>query len=380
MFLPEIPWWGVSLLLIFSLATTVQLLMYGLVYVPFVFRLPRSVQHMPSATAGVSVIVCARNAAHLLLENLPPLLEQQHAGAWEVVVVDDASEDETPAVLKSFAARYPHLRTVRVAQKKFAGKKFALEQGVRAARFENLLFTDADCRPNSSNWLSLVSYKLLEKRSTQIVLGHGPFRPRSGWANAWSRFENTHVALQYLALASAGLPYMGVGRNLGWKKPIFDQIGGFEQHKNVVSGDDDLLVNAVAAQNNTVVCLYPETFMVSEAPQDWRSWLQQKRRHLRSGHHYRLGHQVLLTILALSHVLHYFCIFILLFLGIGTTYVISLYGVRIVSAMLLNRRLYKRWGEQGLLPRFWLFDVWLAVYYGILAPSFLINKSLIAWT
>jgi cellulose synthase/poly-beta-1,6-N-acetylglucosamine synthase-like glycosyltransferase len=173
---------------------------------------------------------------------------------------------------------------------------------------------------------------------------------------------------------------MGVGRNLGWKKSIFNQIGGFEKHNDVVSGDDDLLVNAGATKNNTVVCLYPESFMVSEAPENWRVWLLQKQRHLRSGHRYHPGHQVLLTILALSHVLHYFCIFTLLFLGIGTTYVISLYGVRLVSAVLLNRRLYKRWGEQGLLPRFWLFDVWLAVYYGIIAPFFLINKSLIAWT
>ncbi|MCC6410445.1 MAG: glycosyltransferase [Saprospiraceae bacterium] len=380
MLVPEFPWWAMVLLAIFSLATAVQLMLYWFVYAPFVFRLPLGAGHSPSANTGVSVIVCARNAAQLLPKNLPPLLEQQVAGAWEVVVVDDASEDGTPAVLESFAARFPHLRIVRVEQKIFKGKKFALEQGVRAARFETLLFTDADCTPNSAQWLSLVSDKLLEKNTTRIVLGHGPFRTRPGWMNAWSRFENTHVALQYLALASAGLPYMGVGRNLGWKKSVFDQIGGFERHKSVVSGDDDLLVNAVATKKNTVVCLYPETFMVSDAPSDWRAWLRQKQRHIRSGHHYRPGHQALLTILALSHVLHYFCMFTLLFLGIGTTYVISLYGVRFVSAVLLNRRLYNRWGEQGLLPRFWLFDVWLAVYYGIMAPFFLINKSLIAWT
>jgi glycosyltransferase involved in cell wall biosynthesis len=380
MFLPEIPWWGITLLLIFSLATVVQLLMYWVVYAPFIFRLPVKSQPVSPRTEGISVIVCARNAAQLLIKNLPPLLKQQYAGTWEVVVVDDASEDETPVVLQSFATRYPQLRVVRVEEKKFAGKKFALEQGIRSARFENLLFTDADCTPNSPQWLSLVSDKLLKKSATQIVLGHGPFRSRSGWMNAWSRFENTHVALQYLALASAGFPYMGVGRNLAWKKSIFNQIGGFEKHKDVVSGDDDLLVNTVATKKNTVVCMYPESFMVSEAPVDWHSWLQQKQRHLRSGHHYRPGHKMLLTILALSHVLHYFCIFTLLFLGIGTTYVISLYGVRLVSAVLLNRRLYKRWGEQGLLPRFWLFDVWLAVYYGIIAPFFLINKSLIAWT
>lgn len=380
MFLSEISCWALGLLVVFTLATAVQLVLWWGIYAPFVFKLPRSARQAPVNTEGVSVIVCARNAAQLLRNHLPALLEQQHAGPWELVVVDDASEDETPAVLQDFSKKYSHLRVVRVEEKKFAGKKHALEKGIRAARFNNLLFTDADCCPNSPQWISLVSDKLLEKKDTQIVLGHGPFRHRPGWANAWARFENTHVALQYLALASTGFPYMGVGRNLGWKKSVFDQIGGFEAHKDVVSGDDDLLVNAAAERGNTAICVYPQTFMVSEAPQSLPAWLRQKQRHLLAGHYYRPEHQTLLTILAFSHVLHYFCIFTLLFLGIGTTYVISLYGVRLVSVALLNRRLYGRWNERGLLQRFWLFDVCLAVYYGVLAPFFLINKSLIAWT
>ncbi len=381
MFLSDLPWWAMFLLVSLTLATAVQLGLWWGVFAPFIAKLPaRAPLPVKEASQPVSVVVCARNAASLLRANLPAVLGQRYPALWEVVVVDDASSDDTPEVLLALAEQYPHLRTVRIGEKRYPGKKFALEQGIRAARFDHLVFTDADCRPVSEHWLSLISDKWSKNDGTELVLGHAPFFYQKGWANAWARFENLHVALHYLALADAGMPYMGVGRNLAWKKQLFEQSGGFSKHFDVVSGDDDLLVNAVAHRGNTALCLYPEAFMPSEAPPDLQAWLRQKYRHLQAGKRYRRGHQAVLSILALSHSIHYYCIFTLLLTGFGTTYAVSLFGVRLVTLALLNRRLYRCWDARDLLPRLWLFDAGMAVYYGIGVPFFLIKKSLIAWT
>ena len=333
----------------------------------------------------LSVVICARNEAGNLRQNLPFVLEQQHPD-FEVVVVDDDSSDDTPAVLRHFKKKHAHLRVLRVAPKTTPGKKHALAQGIAVAKHELLVFTDADCRPATPHWLDGLAgaFGISDAPPTQctnpeILLGYAPYRPAPGLLNRWIRFETVQTAMQYLSFARMGQPYMGVGRNLAWRKALFGRVGGFAAHADLPSGDDDLLVNAAAHAGNTAICLFPSTFVYSEGEKTWRAWLRQKRRHLSAGTRYRPQHQAFLGILALSHTLHYFLLTPLWFAGFGTICV-SCWAVRMAPAFLIHWKILRQFREERLILWFPLLDALLALYYAAFVPPVLIrSNSLISW-
>lgn len=330
---------------------------------------------IPNFQFPISILICARNEAPNLRRHLPEILAQQYPGEWELVVVDDASDDETPSVLKFFQEKNARLRVVRIAEKKYPGKKYALMQGIAAAKFDNLLFTDADCAPASVFWLSHMAAALSASPATEIALGYAPMRPGKGFLDGWVRFETAYTAMQYFSFAAAGMPYMGVGRNLAWKRQVFERTGGFSAHLDVPSGDDDLLVNAAAERHNVALCLQPDSFMYSEGAKTWGAWLRQKRRHLAAGKRYRPLHRCVLALLSLSHVLHYFLLAVLLFGGIGTVSVVLCFFARLFSLLYLCGKIFPRLREFRLLSRIPIYDLLLAAYFGVFVPIFLINNQ-----
>lgn len=323
---------------------------------------------------GASVVVCARNEAENLRRYLPAVLTQQYPGDWEVVVVDDASDDETPAILRHFQEKYPRLRVLGIPEKVFPGKKHALAQGVAAARFDHLFLTDADCEPASAHWLARMASALTAKPETEIALGYGPMRSaKRSFRDGWTRFETAYTAVQYFSFALAGMPYMGVGRNLAWKRRVFDRAGGFSAHLDVPSGDDDLLVNAAATSCNTAICLHPDAFVYSEGAGTWKTWLRQKRRHLAAGARYRRTHRLVLATAHMSHVLHYFLLAVLLWAGFGTITAVFFYLFRSFSLLYLYARILPKLREFRLLSQVPIYDALLAAYYGAFVPISLID-------
>lgn len=354
----------------------------------WLFVFGRLVRIRPAAIASaglppVSVVVCARNEAHNLRKYLPAVLGQQYPH-FEVLVVDDDSTDDTGAVLTAFQANYTHLRVLHLSPKTSPGKKYALAQGIEAARYEYLVFTDADCAPASARWLEHLVEGFhgggVEPHSPiEIVLGYAPYRPGPGLLNHWIRFETIFTAMQYFSFALAGRPYMGVGRNLAWHKSLFQRVGGFATHAHVPSGDDDLLVNAAAHAGNTALCLAPEAFVYSDAERTWADWFRQKRRHLGAGKFYRREHQIALGLLTLTQVLHYFLLFVLLFSGFGTVSVI-LFVVRLTISAGFFKKILRQFRDEPLLVWFPLLDALLAIYFAVLVPLILIRSNhLISW-
>ena len=323
---------------------------------------------------GASVVVCARNEAENLRRHLPALLAQEYPGDWEVVIVDDASDDDTPAILRHFQEKHARLRVIRIREKVFPGKKHALAQGVAAARFDHLFLTDADCEPASARWLAHMASALTAKPETEIALGYGPVRASGGTClDGWTRFETAHTAVQYFSFALAGMPYMGVGRNLAWKRRVFDRTGGFSAHLDVPSGDDDLLVNAAATPANVAICLHPDAFVYSEGAGTWKTWFRQKRRHLSAGRRYRPLHQFVLAMANMSHVLHYFLLAVLLAAGFGTITAVFFCLFRSFSLLYLYARILPKLREFRLLSQVPIYDALLAAYYGAFVPISLID-------
>lgn len=351
---------------VFCLITLIQLFYY----LYFFMRLavykpkPRSV----SQTHPVSVIICARDEAANLAKNLPGALVQQYRTTHEVIVVDDNSFDDSKYLLEEYQRTYKQLQVVQLKQeaKLIPGKKFPLSIGIKTAKHEIVLLTDADCVPASEFWIDKMQQAYDD--NTEIVLGYGAFHKKPGLLNKIVRWETFHTALQYFSYALAGKPYMGVGRNLSYKKTIFYRHKGFSAHNNIPSGDDDLFINMAATKINTKINIDKDTFTLSEAPKTWNAWIRQKNRHYSTGKYYKPTHKFLLGFYTLSHFLFYPLLAASLILY-NWQLALIVFGVRFLVQAFVLYPAMKKLNEQAMYPWFLFIDIWMFFYYLIFAAS-----------
>lgn len=325
----------------------------------------------PPSVSPVSVIICARNEAQNIEKNLPLILYQDYPD-YEVIVVNDASTDETSKVLERLTKAFKHLRVVTVQEKKIAGKKGALAFGIDAARHDLLLLTDADCYPLSetpkinTQWIANMVKGINAK---DIGLAYAPYQKRDGFLNTFIRFETVWTATQYMGLALAGFPYMGVGRNMIYKKSLYEKVDGFQKHEHIASGDDDLFVNSVISEKNFKIILNPQTFMVSEPKTQWNEYFTQKKRHLSTATSYTLKHKMILGMLSASHFLYFVTAVLLLALEISTIFVVLSVVVRTIVIWYLYGKILRKLHESNLILWIPLLDVVYILFYIVFLPA-----------
>lgn len=283
----------------------------------------------PPAAPGVTIVVCAHNEHDNLLELLPLLTAQQYP-LYEVLVMDDRSTDLSNVLLDELVTLLPNLRHIRidVEAAHVTPKKYALTIALKKATYPVVLLTDADCRPASDGWLAGMVAPL-QHNETEIVLGVSPYEHRAGLLNFLIRSETLFTAVQYVSLALAGRPYMGVGRNLLYRRDVFFRHKGFYNHMRVWGGDDDLFINEAATARNAVVSLHPNTFTTSVPKTTWDVWKRQKQRHLNVGKHYKNGDKIRLGIITASQVLTWL-------LGLSVAVYVGYLALTGSSAQLLN--------------------------------------------
>jgi cellulose synthase/poly-beta-1,6-N-acetylglucosamine synthase-like glycosyltransferase len=260
----------------------------------------------------VTILIAARNDSDNLFNNLPTILEQDYP-EYEVIVINHQSIDESYHILNAYKMQYPHLRVVEVERSKHigVGKKLPLTLGVKAAKFEHLLLTDADCQPVSNKWLSGMVNGF--SNGKQIVLGYGPYKEGEGFLNKVIRFDTLFIAMNYFSFALAKVPYMAVGRNLAYTKSVFNSVSGFKSHYSISSGDDDLFIQEAAVDSNYTVQVDPDTFCYSNPKETWKEWVNQKSRHYSTSVKYQVIKKLLLGIYPLTLLLMWFSFVSLLF-------------------------------------------------------------------
>ena len=263
-----------------------------------------------SKTPGVSVVLAAHNESYNLSQYLQALLTQDWP-EYEVIVVDDGSEDDTRAMVESYMVRDPrvHMTFVPYGARVLSTKKLAITLAAKAAKYDYLLLTDADCVPESNQWIREMM-KGFEK--ADVILGFGAYFWEKGHINRLVRYDTLFNGLHYLGAALCGHPYMGVGRNLAYRKSLFFESGGFTHQMTNRAGDDDLFVNHVATKQNTAVVLSRESFTWSPAKKTLKEWWQQKRRHISVSPSYRQSTQVRLTLEPLTRGLFYVLVLVVL--------------------------------------------------------------------
>ena len=328
-------------------------------------------------THPVSVIICARDEAANLAKNLPGLLVQAYSTTHEIIVVNDNSFDDSKYLLEEFERDFKHLKVVELKQeaKMIPGKKFPLSIGIKTAKYEIVLLTDADCVPSSELWIEKIQESYDD--STEIVLGYGAYHKKKGLLNRLIRWETFHTALQYLSYALAGKPYMGVGRNLSYKKVIFFRHKGFSSFNHISSGDDDLFINIAATKNNTKINISPEAFTLSDSPSNWNQWIKQKRRHYSTAKYYKPLHKFLLGLYSLSHFL-FFPILITAIVFYNWKLSLLVFFIRFIIQIIILYPSMKKLNEKDLFPFFILLDLWMFFYYFIFSIT-LILKPRTSW-
>jgi glycosyltransferase involved in cell wall biosynthesis len=319
----------IIILYFFIFIVAVQILFYLGFFGKFAFA---KAQKVTPKKIPISVIVCAKNEEENVT-NFIPLLAEQNYPDFEIVLIDDASSDHTLAIFEGFEKQYPNVRLVKVQNNEafWGNKKYALTLGIKAAKKEYLLFTDADCYPTSKEWITAMSSQFTMQKT--IVLGYGKYeKVANSFLNKIIRFETLLTAMQYFSWAKMGHPYMGVGRNLAYKKEEFFNVNGFIEHMKVRSGDDDLFVNQAATARNTTIAFMPESFTYSKPKTTYKDWIIQKRRHIATANYYKKFDKFQLGVFYCSQLLFILLAIVLLAFQFQWMIVLGLFCVRYIIA------------------------------------------------
>jgi glycosyltransferase involved in cell wall biosynthesis len=323
----------------------------------------------------VSVIICSHDEENNLKELIPALLQQQYE-KFEVIVVDDRSNDGTYDYLLDAIQKDSRLKMVRVSEKPehIHGKKFALTLGIKASKFDWILLIDADCLPASSHWIS--EMMKVESNQTQIILGFSPYKREKGFLNSFIRFESLLTGIQFIGFALLGKPYMGVGRNMAYKKELFLNSKGFNNYQDVVGGDDDLFINAHSTKINTQVRMGEAIITVSKAKNNWTDFLHQKLRHLSAGRKYKFSDRVMLGGFMGTWLLTWFGVLPIALFSDWIFLIVGLFVIRMVMLNLLVNRASKALGAEFESWKTSFLDFIFSFYYLVTGLRALVVKRI----
>lgn len=354
---------GLSALLLFGIAALgIQVVFLAILLGVYAFWREKGA----AGSAPVSVVICARNEESNLRMLVPLLMDQLHP-EYEVIVINDRSDDESAHFLRGMAARDPRMRYINIEEvpQGINGKKYGLTRGIDAARNDVILLTDADCRPGPG-WIMEMTSAFEEE--SRIVLGYSPYLKTSGLLNTFIRFETLLTGIQYIGMARMGVPYMGVGRNLAYRKSFFLESKGFDGFMDVTGGDDDLWVNRNARGTNTRVRSGANSLVWSVPKTTWRSFFNQKFRHLSVGLRYRPIHKVVLGLFHASYILSWILPVACILLLAPFQFVLQLFFARVMLLMALVVVASARLGDK--------FNPWPVILLDFLYVFYYISTAL----
>jgi cellulose synthase/poly-beta-1,6-N-acetylglucosamine synthase-like glycosyltransferase len=308
----------------------------------------------------VSVIICARNEFKHLQQFLPSILTQDYP-QYEVIVINDGSTDSTEDLLRELSKKYPHLyhSFVPGLANVRSTKKLGLTLGIKAAQYDLLLFTDADCKPADKQWISHMARNFTH--GTEFVIGYGGYIKTKGWVSRLISYDTLFIGLQSLGFALTGRPYMGVGRNMAYRKETFIREKGFSKSLNLQSGDDDLFVNGIANEYNTRVDISPESVTWSVPKESFDSWFRQKERHLSAAKFYTRSSLMLLGIELFTRAMFYLLVVAILIVSpfLLKIAVMVLFALRFGVQLRTINKVAKQWNERRFYFSIPFFDIFL---------------------
>ncbi|MCR5038171.1 MAG: glycosyltransferase [Bacteroidales bacterium] len=362
-------------LLVFGIFLIIQLIYHWGLFSKVAFYKNKRLTKTDSELEPVSIVLCARDAYEYLVELVPALLSQNYPD-FEVVIVNDCSDDETEEYLKDLERQEPRIKAVQLKQHLnfFNGKKFPLSMGIKSAQNDLIVLTDCNCMPTTNNWLRSVVNCYGNK--TEIVIGYSPFIRKKGFLNYLMRFDAVQNALLYLSAALKGNPYMGIGKNLSYRKELFYRNKGFTSHYTTSVGDDDLFISQVATKKNTEVLIDPENAILTTPTNTFHKWIRQKSARYSTIRKYSARARIMLSLFYISQFLFYASFITLLCLKPAFTIIggemfyipilVFFFLLRFGTQLFIYYKASRRLGEKGLLPGLIAYDFLFACFSPLL--------------
>jgi len=319
---------------------------------------------------SVSVIICARNEEDNLFNNLPLVLQQKYPN-FEVIVVNDQSQDGSMHIIKAYKKDYPFIKYIELEKNKHRqfGKKLPLTVGINGASNELIVVTDADCKPESKYWLQQLAKNY--QGDKEIILGYSPYEKSKGFLNKIIRFDTSVIAITYMSFAKTALAYMGVGRNMAYSKAKFLGVDGFKKHYHIASGDDDLFIKDAGNVKNVAIEMNRDSFVYTTPEKSWAKWIDQKQRHFTTSSEYKMITKLFLGALPFSLLVMYTSLFILLFNSEWVYFVGVIFTIRLILYWIINGLLFKKLEMKDLIWWFPLFEV----FHTIIIPFIFYSNS-----
>ena len=352
-------------LIVFGLSLLIQLLYHWGRFSKVAFYKRNARPKLDEELEPVSIVICARDVYEYLIDLIPALLTQDYPD-YEIVVVNDCSDDETEEYLKDLERREPKIKPVQLKQHLnfFNGKKFPLSMGIKSAKNDIIVLTECNCMPVNDQWLRSVVNRY--NNQTEIVIGYSPYVQKKSTLNRIMRFDALQNGLLYLSAALSRHPYMGVGRNLSYRKELFYRNKGFISHYMTSVGDDDLFISQVANKKNTEVLIDAENAILTTPTSSFKLWMLQKSSRYSTVSKYNLGARISLSLFYLSQFLFYASFIALLCLKPAFTItngaifyipiLVFFFLLRFGTQLIIYHKASKRLGEKGLLPGLIAYD------------------------
>ena len=355
------------ILIVFGISLIIQLLYHWGIFSKVAFYKRNARPKLDEELEPVSIVLCARDAYEYLVELIPALLKQDYPD-FEIVVVNDCSDDETEEYLKDLERNEPRVKPVQLKQHLnfFNGKKFPLSMGIKSAKNDLIVLTDCNCMPVNNQWLRSVVNRYNTR--TEIVIGYSPLVHKKSSLNRIMRFDNLQNGLLYLSAALKRHAYMGIGKNLSYRKELFYRNQGFISHYTTSVGEDDLFINQTATKKNTEVLIDAENAILTTPTSSFHLWMRQKASRYSTVSKYDSGSRLYLSLFYVSQFLFYASFIALLVLCAKPAFAITngavfyipilafFFLLRFGTQMFIYHKASKRLGEKGLLPGLLVYD------------------------
>ena len=321
---------------------------------------------------GVTVLVCAHNEYSNLKTLIPKIFEQDYP-SFDLMIVNDRSSDRTKRLLEKMMESYPKLRsvTIKYTPPHVTAKKYAITLGIKVAKNDVILLTDADCLPDTDQWIRKMTAPVRNENKT-FAVGFSGYQTRDGFLNSWIQFETLLTALYYMSFGLWKKPFMAVGRNLCYRKSFFMEVRAFKHLWHIEGGDDDLFVNLYTTGKNTSIVLDPKANTTSIPKETKKEYLIQKKRHLHAGKYYDGADKRKIGLYTLSHALFWlFGIGMLIYTGLSQSWehFSAVFGIILLRTFLLVR-IFNAAAKniQGTKPpkSIWILDFLYLGYFWIL--------------
>lgn len=362
----------------------VALAYYGAIVVGLAIGLKRAPSRFAKSTPFVSVIVAARNEEQTIGRLLESLVNQDYPN-YEIIIANDRSTDNTGTIVAGFQSRSDRVSQIRIDRLSddMPSKKYALRQAILKSRGEILCFTDADCLPGKS-WISEL-VKGFEPR-VGLVAGYSPYDPgvtppfppfsfSKRLLYRFIEFEEFKGAIWAAGSIGMRKAWLCTGRNLAYRRAVWDEIGGFKKIRHSMSGDDDLLLQAVRHSTDWEIhyLFSPESRVVTTPPASFAEFVRQRRRHFSAGKYFSYPMKTFFFLFHFSNLLLFLGLFGAIFMQEFAIGLWAFFGKFFLDTLLLASGA-RTFQLEGFRISFLFMEILYVLYNTFLGPLGFIGK------